>query len=315
MTTDHDHELHAAPSNPHAGQRARRLSLAIVLNMGIVVVQVVVGFTAHSLGLLADAGHNLADVAALVMSLTAMRLSVQRPTARRSFGSHRLTILASQANAILMLAVTPVIVVEAISRLSTPQAVHGTAVAVVAAIAMVVNLGAARQLHAHAHGDLNMRSAVLHLAGDGLASAGVLAAGVVISVTGRFDRVDPAVSIAIAAFISVQAVRILVRANHVLLEGTPDDLDVDELRGAMRLVGGVESVHDLHTWSLSSEMRAMSAHLVLDGHPTLEEAQVVADAVRREIRDRFAIDHATLELECEACDPDPTCAADPSHLR
>lgn len=301
--TGHDHHV----------QRHRRLVVAIVVNVAIVVLQIVVGFTASSLGLLADAGHNLADVAALIVSLIALRLAVRPPTMRRSFGSHRFTILAGQANAVLMIAVTPVILIEGVSRIQHPEEVHGIDVVIVAALAMVANLGAAGSLHRHAHGDLNIGSAVLHLVGDGLASAGVLVAGGVIAATKGYYWLDPVASMVIAGLIALQALALLRRANHVLLEGTPADLDVDELAAVMRGFPGVEGVHDLHTWSLSSEMRAMSAHMVLDGHPTLEEAQRVAEAVKAEVRRRFSIDHATLELECEACDPDPLCAVDPSY--
>lgn len=297
----------------HHAQRHRRLVVAIVVNVAIVVMQIVVGITASSLGLLADAGHNIADVAALVVSLVALRVAIRPPTARRSFGSHRFTILAGQANAVLMLAVTPIIVIEAVGRLSDPPEVQGTEVVIAAAVAMVANLGAARSLHRHAHGDLNISSAVLHLLGDGLASAGVLIAGAVIASTQGYFWLDPIASMAISLLIAVQAFVLLRRANHVLLEGTPTDLDVDELVAVMRGFDGVENVHDLHIWSLSSEMRAMSAHMVLDGHPTLEEAQLVAETVKSEVQSRFAIDHATLELECEACDPEPLCAVDPGY--
>jgi len=168
--------------------------------------------------------------------------------------------------------------------------------------------------HGHGGGDLNMRSALLHMAGDALASLGVAIAGLVILVTGRYDWLDPAVSIGIAVLIAFEAVRLVRQAADVLLESTPRDLDLGDLSAAIVDVEGVDEVHDLHVWSLSSDVRALSAHLVLSGHPSLEEAQVVGERVKRTIGSPFVIAHATLELECESCndgDGDP-CVMDPA---
>lgn len=300
-----------------ASRRESRLRIAIGLNLVIVAVQVVFGIAAHSLGLLADAGHNLTDVAAVVASLIAVRLARREPTASRSFGYHRGTILAAQLNAATILAITVPIAWEAVRRLLNPQPVSGAVVVVVAAGAFVANLAAALLLREHGHGhghDLNMRSAVLHMAGDAVASLGVAVAAAVILFSGRFYWLDPAVSLGIAALIAAQALKLLRDTTDVLLESTPAGLDADELGAAMVEVDGVEGVHDLHAWSLSSEVRALSAHLVLSGHPSLKEAQVVGERVKRAIRSRFAIAHATLELECDSCaDEGPWCAMEGSN--
>src|SRR5205807_2301020 len=148
---------------------------------------------------------------------------------------------------------------------------------------------------------LSLLAVLLDTVGDAAANTGVAAAGAVILLSGRFEWLDAAVSIAIAVVIAARAVRLLMQAADVLLESTPPGLDLDELASAMKAVEGVDAVHDLHVWSLSSEVRALSAHLVLSGHPTLEEAQVVGDRLRATIGPRFAIAHATLELECESC--------------
>src|SRR5205807_6292615 len=219
---------------------------------------------------------------------------------QRSFGYHRSTILAAQANAAAILAVTVLIVVEALRRLVHPPAVHGGPVLVVAAVAVVVNGAAALVLAGDRH-DLNMRAVLLDTLGDAAANAGVAAAGAVILFAGGYEWLDPTVSLLVAVVIGVRAVRLLAQAADVLLESTPAGLDIGELASAMADIDGVDEVHDLHVWSLSSEVRALSAHLVLSGHPTLEEAQVVGDRLRATIGPRFAIAHATLELECEAC--------------
>jgi cobalt-zinc-cadmium efflux system protein len=281
--------------------RSTRLSIAVALNLVLVVAQVVFGLAAHSLGLLSDAGHNLTDVAAVAISLVAVRLARRAPTAALSFGYHRGTILAALANATSILALTVVIVYEAVRRLADPVAVRGGLVVIVALGAFVINGAAALILTEHSS-DLNMRSALLHMTGDAIASLGVAGAGLVILLTGRLRWLDPLVSIAIAALIAVQAYRLVVNAAEVLLESTPKDLDLAELSSAMAGVLGVDSVHDLHVWSLSSDVRALSAHLVLSGHPTLEEAQIVGERVKATVGTPFAIAHSTLELECEACE-------------
>jgi cobalt-zinc-cadmium efflux system protein len=307
-----------------AGRRSGRLQLALGLNVVIVVVQIVLGIAAHSLGLLADAGHNLTDVAAVAASLAAVRWALRRPTTERSFGYHRGTILAALFNAASILAITVFIFYEGVVRLFDPQPVSGGTVLVVAGVAAVVNTMAALAVREHSHGhphgaeaglgaatDLNMRSAMLHMISDALASLGVAVAGAVIVVTGGNFWVDPAVSLGIGALIAWQAWRLMRQAAEVLLESTPTGLDSEVLQQAMASVDGVETVHDLHEWSLSSEVRALSAHLVLAGHPSLEEAQVVGTAVKRAISRPFAIAHATLELECESCVDDGTwCAMD-----
>jgi cobalt-zinc-cadmium efflux system protein len=280
--------------------RSRRLAIALGLNVVLVAAQVVFGLVAHSLGLLADAGHNLSDVAAVVVSLVAVRWARRAPTAERSYGYHRGTILAALANATTILAVTAFIVYEGLRRLAHPAPVRGGVVVAVALGAFAINAGAALVLRERGS-DLNMRSALLHMAGDAIASLGVAGAGLVILFTGRFLWLDPVVSMAIGVLIAVEAVRLVRQAAEVLLESTPKDVDLDDLNATMCGVEGVESVHDLHVWSLSSEVRALSAHVVLAGHPSLEEAQVVGERIKTTVGSPFAIAHSTLELECEPC--------------
>jgi cobalt-zinc-cadmium efflux system protein len=280
--------------------RELRLRLVLALNLALAAALVVAGVVAHSLGLFAAAGDTVTDVGAVLLSLLAVRMARRSPTAQRSFGYHRSTILAAQANAAAILVVSGVIAIEAIRRLQDPPAVHGGPVLLVAGVAAAVN-GLAALVLAGDHHDLNMRAVMLDTVGDAAANTGVALAGAVILVSGGYEWLDPAVSLAIAVVIAVRAVRLLLQATDVLLESTPSGLDLGELASTITAIDGVDAVHDIHVWSLSSEIRAMSAHLVLSGHPTLEEAQVVGDRVRATIGPRFGIAHATLELECEAC--------------
>jgi cobalt-zinc-cadmium efflux system protein len=283
--------------------RTRRLSLSLALNGLLVIVQMGFGLAAHSTGLVADAGHNLADVGALLLSLVAVRLVLRPPSAARSFGNHRATILAALANAALIGVVTVLIVIDSVHRLGHPEPVKAGLVVVVASFALVVNGVAALVLRDGTH-DLNMRSAVLHMAGDALASLAVLLAAVVMIVVPSATWLDPVSALVVAGIIVYQAARIFRGSIAVLLESTPEDLDLIRLSGTMTGVPGVGEVHDLHVWSLSSELRVLSAHLVLTGHPTLEEAQVVGERVKAAIAAPYAISHSTLELECERCNDD-----------
>jgi cobalt-zinc-cadmium efflux system protein len=296
--------------------RTTRLVAALAVNAVLVVGQVVAGIAAHSTSLVADAGHNLTDVAAVVISLLAVRWAMRPRSEERSFGNHRSTILAALLNAGTLAAVTVAIVVESVYRLVHPVHVDGGIVVVVAAIAVVANTSAALFLHDGSH-DLNMRSALTHMVADVAASFCVLVAGVIIMLTGGgdWDRIDPAASLVVAVLIVLQAIHLVRESTDVLLESTPSDVDLGSLRQVITGVPGIGEVHDLHVWSLSSELRALSAHLVLTGHPTLEEAQEVGGLVRTAVVGPFAIAHTTFELECERCvdevgDP---CGVDDAH--
>jgi len=287
--------------------RTRRLAISLVLNLGLVVAQVAFGIVAHSTGLLADAGHNLTDVGALALSLAAVQLALRPASPARSFGNHRATILAALANAVLIAAVTVLIVASSVHRLLHPQHVEAGIVVLVAAVGLIVNGIAALLLTEEGH-DLNMRAAVLHMVGDALASAAVLVAGLVLLAVPSASWLDPVSSLVVAAVIVTQAAGVFRSSIAVLLESTPSDVDLDTLTESMAGVTGVAGVHDLHVWSLSSDVRLLSAHLVLTGHPTLEEANVVGDRVKHAIGGPFGIAHSTLELECEPCadvDVDP----------
>lgn len=287
----------------------RRLRVALGLNAAIVAAQVTGGLAGHSLGLLADAGHNLTDVAAVLVSLVALRLTARAPTPQRSFGYHRGTILAAQANAATILVVTALIAVGAVDRLAHPRPVTGSVMLGVALGAALANGAAALALHAD-RADLSARSVLLHTAGDAFASLGVAAAGAVILVDPALRWLDPAVSLAVGALIAVRAVGLLRETADVLLESTPAGLDLAAVALGLGSDPEVVEVHDLHVWALSSQVRALSAHLVLAGQPTLEEAQATGERVKQGL-DTFGISHATLELECSSCAPaGASCAMD-----
>ncbi len=286
--------------------RTRRLAIVLAMTVGLVVTQAFVGLVARSTGLLADAGHNLTDAGALAIALVAVRLALQPPSPERSYGNHRATILAALANAALIAVVTVLIVTISAERLEHPEQVHAGMVVAAASVGFLVN-GLAVLMLRDGSDDLNMRAALIHMAGDALASLAVIVAAAVLLVAPGASWLDPTSALVVAAIVLVQAWRVLRASIAVLLESTPADLSLGELTSAMTAVEGVSEVHDLHVWSLSTEVRVLSAHVVLTGHPTLEAAQVVGEHVKGAITRPFSILHSTLELECERCQEDDPC--------
>ena len=304
MGTGHGHDVGTG--------RSQALVVALGLNLLIVAGQLVAGIEAHSLGLMADAAHNLVDVAAILLALIAVRWSRRAPTTSRSYGYHRATILAALANAVLIVAVTGWLVVEGVRRLDHTPAVDGGVVAIVALAAAALNIAAVLVVRERGSHDLNLRAVMLHLMGDVLASVGVAAAGVAIWLGGPY-LLDPLASLLVAVLIGAQALRLVRDSADVLLESTPTGLDVDGMVATLCTDPGVLGVHDLHVWSLSSDLRAMSAHVLVSGHPSLEEARMVGERLKDRLAADFAIGHATLELECETCDvAPPACLVEPA---
>jgi cobalt-zinc-cadmium efflux system protein len=290
--------------------REARLAAVFALNAVLIVGLIAVGLGAHSLGVLAAAGDYLADGAAIGLSLFTVRMSRRAATAKRSFGYHRTTILAAQVNASLIVAVTALVSVEAVRRLTGHVGeVDGLPVVIVSAVAAgVMIIGA---LLVRGDDDLNMRAVLLDTASDAVAAAGVAVTGAIILVTGRFYWLDPAVALALAVFIGWRALRLLREVGDVLLESTPPGMDVQEVETVIRDGGDIEEVHDLHVWSLSSDVPLLSAHVVLAGAPSLAEAQATVERAKGRLARRFGIDHATLEMECERCAV-PDLHADPA---
>jgi cobalt-zinc-cadmium efflux system protein len=292
-------------------QRSTRLSVALAVNLALVAGELVAGLAEHASALVADAGHNLTDVAGLLAALLALRWAARPRSNARSFGNHRATILVALFNAVALALITASIVGLSIERIAHPETVNGAWLASVAAVALVADIGSMLVLRDR-RGDLNLRVAVSHMAADSLAAAFALVAGIVIVVAGRgADLADPAAALAVSLLIVVQALRLVRESVEVLLESTPADVDLTALRDTITSVTGVSDVHDIHVWSLSSDVRALSAHLVLEGHPTLEEAQSLGEHVREAVVERFGLAHTTLELECERCaDIDDPCEID-----
>jgi cobalt-zinc-cadmium efflux system protein len=309
----HDHDHGHGHNHDHGHVHAhthdeRRLLLALILTGGFMVVEVAGGILAGSLALLADAGHMLTDTAALALSWYAFLVSRRPATEERSYGQHRFQVLAALINGVALVAVAGWITVEAVWRLFDPVPIMGTAMLAIAAVGLVVNIAGFLILHGGNQENLNMRGAVLHVLGDLLGSVAAIVAAGVILWTG-WTPIDPILSVLVALLILRSAWTLVGRSWHVLMEGTPEGLDVDRLRRELTdAVPGVEDVHHIHAWSLTPERPLITFHASLVADADHDE---VLRLLRVELASRFNIEHSTIQLENDPCGAGP-CVAKPS---
>jgi cobalt-zinc-cadmium efflux system protein len=278
-----------------AGRSRGTLIGALVITGSFLVVEAIGAMWTGSLALAADAGHMLTDVGGLALALFAVWIAARPPTPEKTYGYYRVEILAATVNALLLLAVAGLILVEAYQRLRAPREVQGGPMLAIAVAGLAANLAAAWLLRQDARASLNVRAAYLEVLGDALSSVGVIVAALVVMRTG-LTIVDPVVSALIALFIIPRTWRLLKQAVNVLLEGTPSHLDLKEIEGAMTHVPGVRRVHDLHVWTLTSGREAMSAHVVVDD---VRESERLLEALHAVLHARFGIDHTTIQLDVE----------------
>ena len=294
----HHHHGTIAPGPLREGE-AKRLAITLFLALLATVVEGVGGWTAHSLALLSDAGHMLADAGAIALSLIALRIAGRPADARRTYGYYRLEILAALLNGAVLIAIAVGIVFEAWQRLRNPHPVNVRVVVLLALIGIGLNAAGMWLTHAR-DSSMNLRSTFLHLGGDLLNSVGVLASAAIIAWTGRLEA-DPIISFLIAATIVWSAVRLCREAVDVLLEGVPAHLDFSEVNQALGQVAGVAAVHDLHVWTITSGLIALSCHIVVscEGPDCRSHDEILTDA-RQVLRDKFRIEHTTIQFESES---------------
>lgn len=286
----------------------KRLTVVLALSGTYMVAEVVGGLLTNSLALLADAGHMLSDVAALALALFAMRMARRPATPRRTYGYHRTEILAALVNGATLVAASLYIFVEAWERFRAPPEVAGGTMMAVAAGGLGINLVGLWILNAGSGETLNERGAWLHVLGDALGSVGAIAGGLLVWWKGWYWA-DPAVSVLIGILVVVSSWALLKETVAVLMEGAPGHIDVDEVRTAIREVPGVAGVHDLHVWSITSGMVSLSVHVTAAGDA---DAAIVPGlrrdllrVITRTLRERFGIDHTTIQLEPEGFEEDP----------
>lgn len=285
-----------------AKQTTSRLALSLVLTLAFVFVEAIAGIFANSLALLTDAAHNLTDVIALGLSWYAIRLTAQPASGRKTYGYHRAGILVALINSTTLVVISLGIFYEAYRRFINPPDVQSGILVIVGLIAVVINLVTALLVRKGSEHDLNIRSAFVHLMGDVLSTVGAVIAGVIIYFTNA-NWLDPLVSVLIGFLILYNAWGILRDSGDILLEATPRDIDISRLVHDVLQIKGVLGVHDLHIWSLTQNLRAMSAHILTEDVP-ISAGLSIQRQINEIVFHRYNIAHATLQLECVDCLPD-----------
>lgn len=296
----HDH------AHTPKGNVSTKLIIASVFTAIFVVVELAVGWYAHSLALVGDALHNVTDALALVIALIAVRLEQRPATDEKSFGYQRAGILAAFVNSGTLVAFTIFIFIEAFQRFRTPTEVHTSLMIATAAVALVLNGAITLSLRNERKEDVNIRSAVLHMLGDAVSSAGIIVAAILIAITGS-TRWDPAISVLIGVLILWSSWGILKEAINLLLEGTPSGIDPVEVTKAVAAMQGVHGVHHLHIWALGPSSPALSCHIMVGDVPVRSTSQML-DEVTTMLHHTFRIVHTTIQFEHAQCrDEDPYC--------
>jgi cobalt-zinc-cadmium efflux system protein len=299
-STNHSHthsHLHEA-----ARQTTTRLTWSLLITLAFVFFEAAAGYFANSLALLTDAAHNLTDVIALGLSWFAIRITAQPANAQKTYGYHRAGILVALLNSTTLILISLGIFYEAYKRFISPPEVQSTVLIVVGLIAVGINLVTALLVRHGSESDLNLRSAFVHLMGDVISTLGAVVAGVIIYFTGA-NWLDPFVSVLIGLLILYNAWGILRDAVDILLESTPRDVDMKRMVGEITQLEGVLGVHDLHVWSITQNLRTMSAH-ILTKDISVSAGAEIQNRINELVYHRYNIAHATLQLECVDCDPD-----------
>src|SRR5712691_2791349 len=291
--------MHVHAAHAHSERTGRVLRISLAATMLYIVLLVLAGFRAHSLALLSEAGHNLSDFLALLLSLVAVYLEGRPPSATKTYGYRRAGVLVALVNALSLIAVSFFIFYEAFRRWQRPEHVHAGTMIGVAAAGVVMN-GVIALLLWRSGRDVNVRSAFLHEIGDTLSTAAVIAGGWAIMLTGQY-WIDSALSFGIGALILWSSFGIVRETLNILLEGTPRGMSLEAVESTMRKIAGVSDVHDLHLWSIGSENHALSAHVKIADMATSE-----SDTILREINEQlgqgFGIHHTTIQLEHVVCE-------------
>ncbi len=280
-----------------ANQTTKRLALSLGLTAAFVVIEIIAGIFGNSLALLTDAAHNFTDVIALGLSWYAVKLATQPAHAGKTFGYHRVGILVALVNSTTLVLIALGIFYEAWHRFLAPPEVDSAILIGVGALAFLINLGTAWLVKSGSEHDLNLRSTFLHLMGDVLSTLGAVIAGIIIAFT-NWNWLDPLVSVLIGAFILWNAWSILRQSIHILLESTPESINMDAMVTDLLKVEGVRDIHDLHVWSINENLRALSAHIVTDD-VLVSAGSPIQHNLNEILFYKYNIRHATLQLECD----------------
>ncbi len=289
----HDHAHHDVET-----MGDRRLLVAIVINMLLTLAQVVGGILSGSLALIADALHNFSDASSLLIAWVARKIGRQPPDAFKTFGYKRAEVIAALINLVALVLIGLYLVYEALWRFYIPQEIEGWTVVIVAAVALVIDVATAMLTYSMSKNSLNIRAAFLHNVSDALASVGVIVVGSLILLYGWYWT-DTVMTLAIAGYVLYQAATLLPVTIHILMQGTPKGLAIDEIISAMEKVEGVCNVHHVHVWQIDEHQIALEAHVIVTDFMQTEQ---VKTALKSELGERFSIAHSTLEFETVHCE-------------
>lgn len=300
------HTHHGPEQGRPVGGYQRPLFIALGITSVVMIAEFVGGLLANSLALLSDAAHMLADVLALLLSIVAFRLSSRPPTNKTTFGFYRLEIFAAQINGSILVFLSLFIFYEAYQRLLQPEPIKSLLMMIVACVGLLANAVSGLVLHKSSRKNLNIKAAFLHIMGDLFSSGGVIIGGIIIYVTGWFV-VDPILSIMIGLIILKGAYSVVKETAAVLLEAVPKHIKLEKLIQEVEALEGIESFHDVHVWTITSGLYALSGHVQIQDQRISESTQIM-EGVKEYLTQRYHIDHTTLQFECEACTPDQICS-------
>ena len=293
---NHDHTA----ANHHAENSNRGLKIALVIVAVVMAVEIAGGLLSYSLAFLGDAGHMLVDALALALSLIALNLARKPATATRTYGFHRAEIMAALANGVTLVLVAVFIFYEAWQRFRSPPTVHTPVMLVVAVVGLIANLVTIRLLQHSRHDNLNVRAAFFHVFGDMISSVGVIIGGIVIAVTG-WKLADPLIAVMIGIIILWGAVGLVRESVDILLETVPKQIPLDKVAETIKSVQGVVELHDLHIWTITSGIYALSTHILIQDQ-MLSRTREITAAINHELEQKFNITHTTFQMENEKCE-------------
>jgi cobalt-zinc-cadmium efflux system protein len=302
VQTSHSHE-----NNERGSIRGyqKELLIATGITAMVMVAEFVGGLLTNSLALLSDAAHMLTDVLALLLSVLAFRFSTKPPTKKTTFGFYRLEIFAAQINGGILVFLSLFIFYEAYKRVLEPEPIKSLLMIIVAGIGLSANIVSALVLHKSSKKNLNVKASFLHVVGDLLSSVGVITGGVIIHFTGWYV-IDPILSVMIGLIILKGAYGIVMETANVLLEAVPKHVNLEQLIREIEAVGGVESFHDVHLWTITSGIYALSGHVLIRDQMVSESTQIL-EKIREHLRTRYNITHTTFQFECESCETELVC--------
>jgi len=277
----------------------KKFRIFIWLSLFVLIMEVAGGLYANSLALISDAGHVLIDLLALLLAYFAMRLTQRGTTKTFTFGYYRAEILAAIANGIILILLTLFIFYQSYQRFLTVQKINGPEMFVIASIGFIANLYVVIRMQKEEKGNLNVRGAYLHVLSDTVSSVGVVIAGVLIIVTGNYIF-DPIMSALIGVFILISCLRLIRESTHILMEAVPENIDIQKVSEDIQNIACVKEVHDLHIWSIASDVYALNAHIILDTKDTNSLNQIISQ-INEMLKSKYNINHSVIQSECESC--------------